>query len=126
MALLVPSHRTFCERHAIGIKVKWLIHPLTDHVGDMSGRGYKAMSGNCCSSYRKLHFSDPGTHCRVRTKVVVEGVPLKTDAEWTERMRHGKTAVPQTDHFNSTMGVHLKGSDLNSLALWARHSGRCQ
>ena len=32
---------------------------------------------------------------------MVEGVPLKTDAEWTERMRHDKTAVPQTDHFNS-------------------------
>jgi hypothetical protein len=26
LALLVPAHRPSCERHAIGIKAKWLIH----------------------------------------------------------------------------------------------------
>src|SRR6478672_6653478 len=54
-----------------------------------------------CTSYREFHFSAPGTHCRVRTKEAVEGDPMKTDVGWTERMRHDKTASPQTDHFNS-------------------------
>jgi hypothetical protein len=53
------------------------------------------------STRRKLHFADAGTHCRVRTQEVLEGAPVKTDVGWTERMRHDKTASPQTEHFNS-------------------------
>ena len=48
MALLSPSHRTSFDPHSTGIKATWLINSLTDHVIDMRGRGYKAMSGNCC------------------------------------------------------------------------------
>jgi len=48
MALLSPSHRTSFDHHSTGIKAKWLINPLIDHVIDMGGRGDKAMSGNCC------------------------------------------------------------------------------
>jgi len=47
MALLSPSHRTSFDHHSTGIKAKWLINPLIDHVIDMGGRGDKAMSGNC-------------------------------------------------------------------------------
>src|SRR6266852_2384438 len=48
-----------------------------------------------------MHFSDPGTHFHVRPKELVEGALVKTAVGWTERMRHDKTAAPQTYHFNA-------------------------
>jgi len=52
MDLLSPCHRASFGPHATGIKAKWMINSRTDHVVDMRGRGYKAMSGNCCRHLR--------------------------------------------------------------------------
>jgi hypothetical protein len=48
LTLLLPSHRPSFDHHSTGIQAQWRIRLLTDHVMDMRGRGYKAMSGNCC------------------------------------------------------------------------------
>src|SRR5262245_26759518 len=61
----------------------------------------RPMGWRVCSSSRKLHFAPLGTHCRVKTQEVVEGVPVKTEAGWTERMRQDTTAAPHTDHCNA-------------------------
>jgi len=57
MDLLSPCHRASFGPHATGIKAKWMINPLTDHVVDMRGRGYKAMSGNCCQEVMQRPFA---------------------------------------------------------------------
>jgi len=53
MDLLSPCHRASFGPHATGIKAKWMINSLTDHGVDIRGRGYKAMSGNCCFAYKR-------------------------------------------------------------------------